>query len=215
MGHNCCRFLDKYYQQFDLRVQPSLERSDASDGDGGDGVGDYDETAFLDDALTAKSFPDSIPEGASNVYASITPVALHGTTTSSGKTSIHSPYLNPVPLPAQYSTIGGGGGGSVISNSINAFSYPATTTTTNISPLDTDYAPSASAPSAPSSSDTTYKRTFTLPGHSSSFTSSGYGVPETNFIDDGYKEVPYTSKPLTSKYFGVATTTSQDIQVRD
>ncbi len=203
-------FLDQYYQQFDQRVQPSLERSDASSFDddplsAATSVSQDDVAADVEEvAARAKSFPDSLADGSANIYSQLSSPGLGAPTHSLPS----SPYLRPVPLPAQQYSSGlsslpslGGLGGQPDS----VVSFPST--------LDSDYAPSLSSSSSSSSGDGTYKRTFSLPGHSSS-SSSGYGAPESNFIDDGYKEVPYTSKPLASKYFGVATTTSQDIQVR-
>ncbi len=203
-------FLDQYYQQFDQRVQPSLERSDASSFDD-DALSAAASSVSLDDvaadveevAARAKSFPDSLADGSANIYSQLSSPGLGAPTHSLPS----SPYLRPVPLPAQQyssglSSLPSLGGGGLGGQPDSVVSFPST--------LDSDYAPSLSSSS--SSGDGTYKRTFSLPGHSSS--SSGYGAPESNFIDDGYKEVPYTSKPLASKYFGVATTTSQDIQAR-
>ncbi len=205
-------FLDQYYQQFDQRVQPSLERSDASSFDddplsAAASVSQDDVAADVEEvAARAKSFPDSLADGSANIYSQLSSPGLGAPTHSLPS----SPYLRPVPLPAQqYSSglsslpsLGGAALGGLGGQPDSVVSFPST--------LDSDYAPSLSSSS--SSGDGTYKRTFSLPGHSSS--SSGYGAPESNFIDDGYKEVPYTSKPLASKYFGVATTTSQDIQAR-
>lgn len=62
------RFLDQYYQQFDQRVQPSLERSDLSGNDADLDITNNEDAVFQ----LAKSFPaDNIDSVASSPTATV------------------------------------------------------------------------------------------------------------------------------------------------
>ena len=69
------------------------------------------------------------------------------------------------------------------------------------------------AGSSISPSYSTNKRTILNSGISSGY-NSGYGG-SSNFIDDSsFKDASYSTQQIASKYFGLATTTSQDLQVK-
>jgi len=146
---------------------------------------DADEEELLDD--------DYVAVGAETIadYVGPTGKSLGSPLTSyaaSASSSVPSPYLSPVPLPyaeAQPKQL---------------VSFPSTSSSSGYSAL------SPSAVSSLPSLSTLPERTFS--SSSSSYDSS-------NFIDDSYKSSSgdYSQRPLASKYFGVATTTSSDIQL--
>ncbi len=170
------RFLDQYYQQFDKRVLPALDKSEA---------------AIVEDEISAPYAPSQSLARQPISYSS-------NSGGGGGSSGGSSPYLNPVPIPEKPS------GPYVLQSYSQEPSSSTVYGTVTEEKLPSGYLDQ--------------KRTFTLPSPLGS--SDGYVLQDTstNYIDDsssGYKtSSSYETKPLASKYFGVATTTSQDIQVK-